>query len=141
MSHEGYESLLVWQEGMKMVRKIYRLTGHFPAEEKSGMVATMRKLAMNIPGKIADATVRDCPKEIAKQIDQLRGPVRELESYVTLARHLRYISKYRAWRTNKTLAQYAELLATESLMIVDLSDRDTETDTEASAPKPIAKAA
>ena len=126
VSHEGYENLLVWQEGMKLVRRVYQLTGHFPAEEKSGMVASMRKLVMGIPGKIADATVRDCPRDIAKQIDQLRGPVRELESYVTLARHLHYISKYRAWRMNKMLSRYAELLANESVMIVDYADGDAE---------------
>ncbi len=126
MSHDGYEHLVVWQEAIKLVKRIYRMTKRFPADEKSGMIAAMRKLSMSMPGKIAEATVIDCPKSLAEQIDKLRGPVRELESYVTLSLHLGYITRFGAWKMRRFLRYYAELLANEALLIGDLGAQEAQ---------------
>lgn len=114
MSRDGYEHLVVWQDAVRLVKAVYRLTARFPADEKAGMTAAMRRLVMALPGKIADATARCSPGDLADEINALRGSVRELESYTTLARHLGYITALGQWRMRRRLQRYVLLLQDES---------------------------
>jgi 23S rRNA-intervening sequence protein len=34
----NYKDLLVWQKGIALEKHIYTVTGHFPADEKYGLV-------------------------------------------------------------------------------------------------------
>lgn len=114
MFRDGYEHLAAWQDAVKLVKAVYKLTARFPADEKAGMTAAMRRLVMAMPGKIAEATARDTPTELAKQLESMRGSIRELESFVTLARHLNYIGTFQQWRMRRRLDAYLDLLARDA---------------------------
>ena len=45
---ENYTDLLVWQKGMDLVKETYTITRTFPADEKFGLVAQMRRAAVSI---------------------------------------------------------------------------------------------
>lgn len=50
----SYRDLLVWQKGMLLARAIYGLTAAYPAEERFGLVAQMRRAAVSIPSNISE---------------------------------------------------------------------------------------
>ena len=50
----GYRDLLVWQKGIVLAKRIYKLTGSFPAEEKFGLISQIRRAAVSIPSNIAE---------------------------------------------------------------------------------------
>ena len=39
----SYKDLVVWQKGIALAKVIYQVTNRFPAEEKFGLVAQMRR--------------------------------------------------------------------------------------------------
>lgn len=47
---ESYRELLVWQNGIQLVKEVYLLTG----EEKFGLVSQMRRAAVSVPSNIAE---------------------------------------------------------------------------------------
>lgn len=56
MSRAAYERDPRWQRAMTLTVEVYRLTRAFPADEKSGLAATLRRLAAALPLRIAEAT-------------------------------------------------------------------------------------
>jgi len=51
---QNHKDLLVWQNGIELAKKICRLTGRFPTEEKFGLVSQMQRAAISIPSNIAE---------------------------------------------------------------------------------------
>ena len=60
---KSYKDLLVWQKGISLVKKIYRLTQRFPDTERFGLVSQMRRAAVSIPSNIAEGQARHTRKE------------------------------------------------------------------------------
>jgi four helix bundle protein len=54
----SYRDLDVWQFAMDIVIEIYRVTRAFPAEEKFGLIAQLRRAAVAIPSNIAEGRRR-----------------------------------------------------------------------------------
>jgi four helix bundle protein len=50
----SYKDLLVWQRGMDLVERVYRVTTKLPANEQFGLIAQMRRAAVSIPSNIAE---------------------------------------------------------------------------------------
>lgn len=100
MSQEHYEKLVVWQRSIELVEFVYRLTRDFPADEKSGLAATLRRTVTGIPAKIADADGQDEPEKVSKTLTDIRGTIREMQTYVVICRRLGFLPylKYKALR-------------------------------------------
>ena len=45
----SYKDLVVWQKGIQLAKLVYGFTSRFPAEEKFGIVAQMRRAAFSVP--------------------------------------------------------------------------------------------
>jgi four helix bundle protein len=56
--------LEVWQAGMDLAVQVYRLTAHFPREERYGLTSPMRRAAVSVPSKIAEGKGRASDKEL-----------------------------------------------------------------------------
>lgn len=54
MHQRPYQKLIVWKEAHKLAIQIYRITAHFPPEEKFGMMSQMRRAGASIPLNIAE---------------------------------------------------------------------------------------
>ncbi len=52
MAKFHFRDLAVWQKGIDLVEAIYKLTTHFPEQEKYGLTAQLRR-AISIPSNIA----------------------------------------------------------------------------------------
>lgn len=76
----NYRDLLVWQKGIALVKQVYALTRTFPADEKFGLVAQMRRAAVSIPSNIAEGQSRHTTNEFVRFLSLAEGSLAELDT-------------------------------------------------------------
>lgn len=87
----SYRGLDVWQLAMDIVIEIYRVTRAFPAEEKFGLTAQLRRAAVSIPSNIAEGHNRVGAAEFRRFVSIARGSVAEVETQIAVAVALGFI--------------------------------------------------
>ncbi|HJU06945.1 MAG TPA: four helix bundle protein [Rhodanobacteraceae bacterium] len=85
--------LEVWKEAMRMVRIVYSVTREFPADERFGLSAQMRRAAISVPSNIAEGAACGSRAGLVRYLQIARGSLIELDTQVWLARDLEFISK------------------------------------------------
>ena len=88
---ETYRDLEAWQLAVKIVVEIYRVTRVFPAEEKFGLVAQLRRAAVSIPSNIAEGRGRLGAPEFRRFVSIARGSVAEVETQIVVATALGFV--------------------------------------------------
>jgi len=83
----------VWQEGFKLLVKIYRMTKSYPKEEKFGLVSDMRRAANSIVHNIAEGFGRFEARDKTRFYKISRGSCFELMSQLMVSGALLYIDK------------------------------------------------
>ena len=81
----SYRDLDVWQLAMDIVVGIYRVTRAFPAEEKFGLVAQLRRAVVAIPSNIAEGHSRLGAGEFRRFVSIARGSAAEVETQIAVA--------------------------------------------------------
>ena|SRR5690348_3576883 len=84
-AHYGLE---VWQEAMRLAREIYRASAHFPADERFGLTAQIRRAAVSVASNIAEGAGRGSKAEYSRFLLIARGSLMELDTQLWLARDL-----------------------------------------------------
>lgn len=97
----NYKNLHIWQEGINLARKIYEVTGNFPANEKYGIVSQMTRAAVSIPSNIAEGAGRNSNKDFANFLSIAIGSIFELHTQMTICEQIGYINE----ETTKQLEQ------------------------------------
>jgi four helix bundle protein len=92
MSVSSFRDLRVWQLGMEVAEKVYRLTADFPKSEIYGLSSQMRRSAVSIPSNIAEGQGRDSTKEFLHFLAIAFGSICELETQLLLAHRFNYLS-------------------------------------------------
>jgi four helix bundle protein len=87
-----FTDLIVWQEGHKLVLKIYELTDEFPQKEKFGLSNQMQRAAVSITSNIAEGFSRKGYREKIQFFYTSLGSVTELQNQLIVAKDLKYIS-------------------------------------------------
>jgi len=75
----SFRDLEVWQEAMLLVEDVYRLSRNFPADERFGLTAQLRRAAISIPSNIGEGGRRTLESQA------------EVDVQLELARRLSYI--------------------------------------------------
>lgn len=96
MTINNFRDLRVWQVGMDLVEKVYRLTQHFPPAEVYGLTSQMRRSAVSIPSNIAEEHTREHSKEYLNHLSMAQASFAELQTQIEIATRLRYISNEQA---------------------------------------------
>ncbi|MHB8411700.1 MAG: four helix bundle protein [Candidatus Acidiferrales bacterium] len=86
----SYRDLLVWQKGMQLARAIYELTAKYPADERFGLVAQMRRAAVSVPSNISESQARHTTGEFVQFVSHAEGSVAELDTQLQLSEDLGY---------------------------------------------------
>jgi len=73
---------------MLLVKQVYELTATFPADERFGLVAQMRRAAVSIPSNIAEGAARHSSREFAQFLIVARGSLSELDTQFRIAQDL-----------------------------------------------------
>ena len=100
MRARSFEKLAVWKRSVDLVAAVYRMSSLLPADEKSGMTATLRRTAASIPARIANGYGGSDPAAFVKALTDGLASLRELQTHVLIAEHLRYVSRMRAARVH-----------------------------------------
>ena len=93
MGTTSFVQLDVWKAAHKVVLDTYRLTQKFPAEEKYGLAAQMRRAAVSIPANIAEGYGRRRPHDKTRLYNISNGSAEEVKYYLILAKDLGYDTK------------------------------------------------
>jgi four helix bundle protein len=86
----SYKDLVVWQKGIQLAKLVYSLTRSFPAEEKFGIIAQMRRAAVSVPSNIAEGQARHTTGEFIRFISHAEGSLAELDTQLILSTELKF---------------------------------------------------
>jgi four helix bundle protein len=111
VSIRSYQDLRVWQAGMDLVFRIYRLTRSLPASERYGLVSQMRRAAVSIPANIAEGHGRHHLGDKLRYFSVANGSLKELETEVRIAKGLGYVTEAEAEAALSTTDQLGRMLA------------------------------
>lgn len=87
-----HHELKAWQEAMKLVKEIYRVTREFPKEEIYGLVSQMRRAAVSVPSNISEGAARGGDREFIQFLIIVRGSLSELETQLLISKDLGYLT-------------------------------------------------
>ncbi|MBN2194773.1 MAG: four helix bundle protein [Polyangiaceae bacterium] len=85
--------LEVWHKAHQVALEVYRQSPAFPADERFGLTAHLRKSATSVPSNVAEGCGRDTEKELARSLSIAAGSASELEYQLHLAHDLEYLPR------------------------------------------------
>lgn len=85
-----FRRLEAWQPSQELAVAVYRLTEEFPATERFGLTAQIRRAAVSIMSNIAEGAGRGTDKEFVAFLRVARGSLHEVESQCLLAQRLSF---------------------------------------------------
>ena len=88
---KNYKELKVWQKAYQICITIYKITKHFPKEEKYGLTSQIRRSAVSVPSNIAEGYGRKTTQEYMQSLYIAYGSHCELETQIMLSNDLGYI--------------------------------------------------
>jgi four helix bundle protein len=88
MEHVPYDHLLIWQKGMDLAVRIYKLTRAFPKDEMYGLTSQLRRSSSSIPANIAEGSKRATKKDFGQFIHIARGSLAETKTHLRLAQRI-----------------------------------------------------
>ena len=89
---KNFRDLKIWQRGIELVEKIYKLTDRFPKSEIYNLSIQMQRSSISIPSNIAEGFRRQYAKEYKQFLCVALGSCGELETQIEIAHRLEYIS-------------------------------------------------
>lgn len=90
----SFEKLEVWQDGVKLVEEIYKMTKRFPEEERYGIISQVQRAAVSIPVNIAEGRGRYHIKEQKQFFYTSRGSLYEVITLLKLSLSLNFIQQH-----------------------------------------------
>lgn len=90
----SYKDLLIWQKGIVLVVRVYKLVKSFPQEELYALTSQIKRAAVSIPSNISEGYGRKTDKSFSYFIDISRGSLNELETQLIIAKELEFIKDF-----------------------------------------------
>ena len=92
LSEKSLDNFSVWTDSIAFVKEMYVLTNIFPEEEKRGLVPKLRNAAIEIATKISKSLSNLKAKKEDDYLLQAIDLINEIETLLTIAKELSYIS-------------------------------------------------
>ncbi len=83
-----YRDLIVWQRAIELVEAVYKLSGHFPDDERFGLTSQIRRAAVSVASNIAEGKSRGTRKEYRQFLVIAYGSGAEVETQVVISKKL-----------------------------------------------------
>lgn len=88
----SFESIIAWQKAHTFVLLVYRITRHFPEEERFGLTSQFRRAAVSIEANIAEGYKKLSRADKLRFFNIAQGSLEECRDYHILSRDLGYIN-------------------------------------------------
>jgi four helix bundle protein len=111
VSVRHYRELIVWQKAMDLVETVYRATDHFPKTEIYGLTSQIRRAAVSVPSNIAEGQARGTTRDFLHFLSVSQGSLMEVETQVTIAERLGYITTEQNTTLLEATAEVSRLLS------------------------------
>lgn len=129
----SFRDLRVWQESMRIVEQLYKLTSKFPKEERYGLSIQLRRSAVSIPSNIAEGKMRGHVKEYVHFLSIAQGSLAEVETQIEIARALNYVEDHQFNTISVSISKLARQL--QSLRSALLKPRTQHPEPKTQKPK------
>ncbi len=87
-----YKDLEVWKKSIELVKEVYMITDKFPQSEQFGLASQIKRAVISIPSNIAEGCARYSDKDTSRFIDIALGSIAEVDTQITIAKELGYIT-------------------------------------------------
>ncbi len=88
----NFRTLNIWQQGIKLVIDVYKLSEQLPNEEKHGLKSQMCRAVVSIPSNIAEGSSSPSEIEYRRFLEIALGSAFELETQLMIIQKLRLAS-------------------------------------------------
>jgi four helix bundle protein len=89
----SFEKLEVWQDTRELTKTIYKITKHFPEEERFGLTNQMRRAAVSVSSNIVEGSYRSSGKDKSNFMTIAYSSLMELLNQTFIAYDLSYIDE------------------------------------------------
>ena len=83
-----FENVIAWQKAHSFVLLVYRVTQHFPEEEKFGLTSQFRRAAVSIEANLAEGYKKLSKNDKLRFFNIAQGSLEECRDYHLLSRDL-----------------------------------------------------
>jgi four helix bundle protein len=123
----SFRDLNVWQEAMTLVEEIYSVSTLFPADERFGLTAQLRRAAVSVPSNIAEGARRKRLKPNLHHLDIALGSQGEIDVQLEIAVRLEYCRREDCVRLRSRVDRIGRML---NGLITSLQTRGDEANLE-----------
>jgi four helix bundle protein len=81
-----YERFEAWQLAHELALEIYRVTDHWPKEERFGLTSQLRRAALSAPTNVAEGAAKRGNKEFRRFLDIALGSLSEVSYLLRFSR-------------------------------------------------------
>jgi len=90
---KDFKKLKIWQNGIIIVTKIYKLTEYLPSTEKYGLISQITRAAVSVPSNIAEGSGRSSEKEYIRFLEFALGSTYEIETQLLIILNLNLVEE------------------------------------------------
>ncbi|HXE89668.1 MAG TPA: four helix bundle protein [Terriglobales bacterium] len=109
---KDFRQLRVWDKAHRLTLAIYPATAKFPAEERYGLTAQLRRCSASIGANIAEGCGRSGDGNFQRFLDVAMGSANELDYHLLLARDLKYLEATAYEQLNRQSFEVKRMLST-----------------------------
>ena len=106
----SFENIIAWQKAHHFVLLTYKVTRHFPEDEKFGLTSQFRRAAVSIEANIAEGYKKLSKADKLRFFDIAQGSLEECRYYILLSYELSYINNNSYNMLNASIEETSKLL-------------------------------
>ncbi|MEO6883098.1 MAG: four helix bundle protein [Bacteroidia bacterium] len=110
MIERPHKKLIVWQNAIEFVKRIYVLTNKFPEGGKFGLISQLRRTAVSVPTNISEDAARNTKKEFIQFLYIASGSLSEVDTLLTISNEINYINLTEYNSVNEMMGKISALL-------------------------------
>lgn len=92
-SARNFRNYPVWQKAVAYATEVYKTTAEMPWFEKKGICDQLQRAVVSISSNIAEWAAKPSDADFARFLDTALGSAYEVETQLTIARNIGYISE------------------------------------------------
>ena len=115
----SFENVLAWQKAHAFVLLTYRVTRHFPEDEKFGLTSQFRRAAVSIEANIAEGYKKLSKADKLRFFNISQGSLEECRDYHILSRDLGYLFESEFEQLHQSIEETSKFLNSYCKAIVN----------------------